>query len=400
MARTPNIDALHLCCGTLVENHLYNSPATFIGGHWQPETCSPVQKPGSKTLKDFDGTAKKAGAGNSSEQYNESDPSTRSPDGSDVDTLSQDGSDDISLNKGPMNPCYRTAPAIQPMPPPPGLYVPPGLDASCGPKAPGTRLRSQARAFVPSCASFAPHEAVQQQANDEAILQKALKKLSPGEELVLRSLMESKVQEELVLQSLVERKDEEQTPCHNELIGWTHANAAPVCSPTFWPFVPAAPQAFCPMLAHSQLQRPPGVFAALGPPQRPPGVLARKPPGVFANGPLEKQPDETEDTLTTILHDLSLMDSRRIFVVRNIHHLGMDSAAVLETYFSQFGNIERVMVSHWRSKTSGQMKLRAATVGFLVMSKAEDVEAVLAFGQDHCVKGVAVSTRPFREAHS
>jgi len=385
MERPLNMDALHLCCGTLLEKHLYKAPAPFLGGRWQPETCPLVQKPGSEALEDSDDVAKKTDAGNSSDQYNESDLSTRSPGGSDVDTLSQDGgSDDIALNKGPMNPCYRTEAALEPMQPPPWLAAPPGLGVSRGLKAPGTRLSSQARAFVPSCATFVPHGAVQQ-ANDEATLQKALKKLSPQEELVLRSLLES--------------KDEEQTPCHNELIGWAHANAASVCSPTFWPFVPAAPQAFCPMLAQSQPQRPPGVFAALGQPQRPPGVLAQ-PPGICANGPLEKQPDETDDTLTTILHDLSLLDSRRVFVVRNIHHIGIDSAAVLETYFSQFGNIERVMVSHWRSKNSGQMRLRAATVGFLVMSKAEDVQAVLAFGQDHYVKGVAVSARPFREAHS
>jgi len=320
------------------------------------DDSSPTHKCVSKPLEDFDDTGKSTDAGDDSYQYNDSDLSTTSPDGSDMETLSQDKR--MPSNKAPMRP-------------PPGLSAPPGLGAPPGLDVPGTRLNSQARAFFPSVATPVPHEAAQNnvEGNPLLALQEALNKLTPQEAQVVRSLLES--------------KEKEQTPCYNQPIAWAHASTPtpwsnPMCSrPTSRPFAPWSPQAFRPMTAKSQPQRAPG--------------------GLAARGPSAKQHDDTADTLRSNLYDLSLLDSSKILMVRKINRIGMDSAGVLEAYFSKFGTIERVMVSHSRSKSNmGQMRLRPATVGFLVMSKAEDVRAVLAFGEEHCVQGVAVSALPFQ----
>lgn len=318
------------------------------------DNSSLTHKGVSKPLEESDDMCKSTDAGDDSYQCNDSDLSTTSPDGSDMETLSQDK-------------CMPSSETTMRLPP--GLSAPYGLGAPPGLGMPGTRLNSQARAFFPS--TPVPHEVVQSkvEGNPLLALQEALNKLTPQEAQVVRSLLES--------------KEKEQTPYYNQPIAWAHTSTPtpwsnPMCSrPTSRPFAPWSPQASRAMTTKSQPQRAPA--------------------GLASRGPAAQQHEDTADTLRSNLYDLSFLDSSKILMVRKINRIGMDSAGVLEAYFSKFGTIERVMVSHSRSKSNmGQMRLRPATVGFLVMSKAEDVQAVLAYGQEHCVQGVAVSALPFQ----
>jgi len=85
-------------------------------------------------------------------------------------------------------------------------------------------------------------------------------------------------------------------------------------------------------------------------------------------------------------------------MVRKINRLGLDSCNLLEAYFSKFGTVDRMMVSHSRARSifgKGACRVRPAGLGFLIMAKAEDVEAILAFGTEHEVEGVSISVHPF-----
>lgn len=105
-----------------------------------------------------------------------------------------------------------------------------------------------------------------------------------------------------------------------------------------------------------------------------------------------------EESLQTQLRDLSLIDNSRVLMVRKINRLGLNSDAPLKRHFSQFGEIERVMVAPTRSK--GQLgqantRVRPAPLGFLVMSKAEAANAALQHGAEHIVDGQTIGVLPF-----
>jgi len=105
------------------------------------------------------------------------------------------------------------------------------------------------------------------------------------------------------------------------------------------------------------------------------------------------------DSLRANLLELAAMDSARVIMVRKINQIGLHSASVLEAHYSKFGTIERVMVSHCMAKnTSGIKRLRPAALGFLVMSKAEDAQAILAQGEVQSVQGVNITVGKF-ESH-
>jgi len=103
------------------------------------------------------------------------------------------------------------------------------------------------------------------------------------------------------------------------------------------------------------------------------------------------------DTLRSNLKDLATMDSNRVILVRGITRLGLDSAAALEGYFAKFGTIDRVMVSHSHCKTAaGSVRMRPATVGFVVMSSVDEAQSAFASGAKHVVQGVSVALGPFQ----
>jgi hypothetical protein len=67
--------------------------------------------------------------------------------------------------------------------------------------------------------------------------------------------------------------------------------------------------------------------------------------------------------------------------VRKINRLGFESAKILEDYFSKYGQVTQVLVSHSHAK-SRNLRFRPSGLGFLVMENTEAAEAILADGPD------------------
>jgi len=107
---------------------------------------------------------------------------------------------------------------------------------------------------------------------------------------------------------------------------------------------------------------------------------------------------DEKDTLRKNLKDLASLDPRLVLIVRKINRLGLESPRMLETYFSQFGAVDKVMVSHSRAKSiygKASVRVRPAGLGFMVMCSPEAVEAALRLGSDHDVEGTTINVLPF-----
>jgi len=110
---------------------------------------------------------------------------------------------------------------------------------------------------------------------------------------------------------------------------------------------------------------------------------------------LEGQP---ETTLRANLEELSTMDPARVLMLRKINKLGLRSPTMLKEYFSQFGTVDRVMISHSRAKSiynPSQTRVRIAGLAFVVMSTADATQKVLDLGRDHVVQGVGIAVSEF-----
>lgn len=134
-------------------------------------------------------------------------------------------------------------------------------------------------------------------------------------------------------------------------------------------------------------------------PARPPRTIARPPPGVRMSEYERKELENPGDSLRDNLLALASIDQSRVVMIRKINRIGLNSANVLEAHYSNFGGIERVMVSHCLQNRTGFKRLRPAALGFLVMDKAEDAKAIMDAGEVQTVQGVEVSVGPF-ESHS
>lgn len=113
---------------------------------------------------------------------------------------------------------------------------------------------------------------------------------------------------------------------------------------------------------------------------------------------------QTGETLRMHLRSLIKIDSARILIVRKINRLGFASPELLEQHYSWFGHVERVLVAHSRVKSSAYQgmganklnsRLRPSGLGFLVMSKIEEAEAILAAGSEHIVCGALIRVQQF-----
>jgi hypothetical protein len=107
------------------------------------------------------------------------------------------------------------------------------------------------------------------------------------------------------------------------------------------------------------------------------------------------------------LIQLSLIGSSRIFSVRNIQTLGLNSPQILKAYFSKFGPVEGVFVTHStrRQKASEEARggstrkpcLRPAVVGFVAMEKAQDAIAVMQTDREHVIRGYSVLVSEYKD---
>jgi hypothetical protein len=105
-----------------------------------------------------------------------------------------------------------------------------------------------------------------------------------------------------------------------------------------------------------------------------------------------------DNTLKANLRKLATIDSKRVFMVRKISRLGLNSADILRKYFSNFGSIEHVFVTHGIDKRhadpdcpQAQPQIRPAGMGFIVMEKIEDVVTIFKQGLEHDVKGAVIA---------
>lgn len=118
--------------------------------------------------------------------------------------------------------------------------------------------------------------------------------------------------------------------------------------------------------------------------------------------PVGLEPPNMEDkSLRLNLEDLHNVDNNRILLTRKTNRLGFDSAQALEEHFSKYGKVYRVLVAHCHAK-SRSLHYRPSGLGFVVMTTAEEVQAILAQGTEHSVspgggqENVTIHVRAFR----
>lgn len=97
-------------------------------------------------------------------------------------------------------------------------------------------------------------------------------------------------------------------------------------------------------------------------------------------------------------------DPLKVFIVRGIDALGVDSHELLASYYWDYGSIERVLVPHskvtaklYRSeKTVTRSRVRPGSMGFVVMADRKSVERILQAGGQQVVAGKCIRVEPFR----
>lgn len=120
--------------------------------------------------------------------------------------------------------------------------------------------------------------------------------------------------------------------------------------------------------------------------------------------------DPRADTMKAQLQALQHESPCCVFITRRINKLGFSSADQLREYFSRYGFVKNVFVSHSRVKSmrhfrnrripSVHWRVRAAALGFVVMDSAEATSDVFRDGPDHLVGGVFIKVQPFHQRSS
>jgi len=123
---------------------------------------------------------------------------------------------------------------------------------------------------------------------------------------------------------------------------------------------------------------------------------------------------EAADTMKAQLQALQTEEPTKVFIARRINKLGFQSADALSSYFSSYGVVKGVYVSHSRVKNMRQggfnkackeaagsqvWRLRAAALGFVVMEDPEATARILQDGPEHNVRGAMIKVHPFFRRH-
>lgn len=325
---------------------------------------------------------------------------------------------------------------FKPVGPPPGLSLmspPPGLDDpadfapmqnSQGSQRLGTRLSSQAALFVPSFGATAMPLAVKPERQTISLVKGVLEEWEAAlpdenqyqqqqqccDSKALRALQETvsrlSPQEAAVLRSVLNSKEAEQKEA---MASWAVPAMQTAASGAFPPgmqdtIYPVPAMQYQPLAAVGPMLVPPGTFSCYNPSpmqaQTRLGEKSRQPIKSSMQDEEKNQStgDDQKDTLRTNLRDLSAADPDKVLMVRKINRLGLDSANLLESYFSKFGVVQRALVSHSRAKSlfgKGAARVRPAGLGFMIMTSPEEVQAALAAGTEHEIAGVTISVFPF-----
>ena len=120
----------------------------------------------------------------------------------------------------------------------------------------------------------------------------------------------------------------------------------------------------------------------------------------------EYQAPENGFNLSTLLQVLEEVDEACVLTVRKIHKLGLNSAQVLREHFSQFGEVDRVMLLPSRPKSVassaaamhpsvGVGKVRPASMAFVVM-RSRQPAIIARLSEIHAIEGHSVQVQKFR----
>lgn len=120
-----------------------------------------------------------------------------------------------------------------------------------------------------------------------------------------------------------------------------------------------------------------------------------------------EMPDACMDTMKDQLQALRQENPAAVFVARRISKLGFSSSDKLREHFSWYGPVRNVFVPHSQVKSKRQLatgqdqragcRVRAASLGFVVMGSVEAAAEVFRDGSDHLVGGVLIKVQPFRQ---
>jgi len=118
------------------------------------------------------------------------------------------------------------------------------------------------------------------------------------------------------------------------------------------------------------------------------------------HGTRDEPPLDGADTMKTQLQALQQEDPKMVFIARRINKLGFNSADQLRRHFVTYGEVKCVHVSHSRVKSMRpdvQWRMRAASLGFVVMASAEATRNILRDSPEHVVNGVAIRVYEFQK---
>lgn len=119
----------------------------------------------------------------------------------------------------------------------------------------------------------------------------------------------------------------------------------------------------------------------------------------------ELQAPENEFNLATLLQVLDEVDESCVLTVRKIHKIGLNSAQILREHFSQFGEVDRVMLLPSRPKATSQAltaevsvgsgKIRPASMAFVVM-RSRQPAIVARLNEIHVIEGHPIQVQLFK----
>eukprot|EP00443_Scrippsiella_acuminata_P092794 CAMPEP_0115425312 /NCGR_PEP_ID=MMETSP0271-20121206/28310_1 /TAXON_ID=71861 /ORGANISM="Scrippsiella trochoidea, Strain CCMP3099" /LENGTH=314 /DNA_ID=CAMNT_0002850197 /DNA_START=40 /DNA_END=984 /DNA_ORIENTATION=- len=105
--------------------------------------------------------------------------------------------------------------------------------------------------------------------------------------------------------------------------------------------------------------------------------------------------------IATHLRDMEQEDASCVVHFRQIHKLGFRSPELLHEYCSRFGPVKRVAESNMHSKPEKAprpafpVRVRPSGIGFVIMERPEDAEAIIAEGEIQTIHGCQVRVRRF-----
>mmetsp|Transcript_4823 Transcript_4823/g.12121 ORF Transcript_4823/g.12121 Transcript_4823/m.12121 type:complete len:432 (-) Transcript_4823:266-1561(-) len=121
--------------------------------------------------------------------------------------------------------------------------------------------------------------------------------------------------------------------------------------------------------------------------------------GAVDGTPVEKSTNKQVQTLSTSLQVLANEDPDCLFIVRRINKLGFKACRKLKQHFSKYGSVARVLVAHSTVRQHHDVfantRRRPSSLGFVHMTSASAVCAILASGPEQEVDGSFIRVQQF-----